>query len=254
MILNGLFLISISGKKWIIKDSESYKDNLKTITIALWIALLIRSLILQPFFIPSASMEPGLMNGDRIFATKYDVGYSRHSFPLSINILEGRIFFNQLKRGDVVIFKPPGIQHDYIKRLVGLPGEKIKLVDGQIYINSKPIKIEFTTDDDNGSKIYKETTFNGVSYEIRDIGKTPQDNTIMFCKCEEFTIPENYYFFMGDNRDNSRDSRFFGPVSQDRIVAKPKIIFFATKDGSSFIKFWRWPFDIQFERLFKFIK
>jgi len=232
------------------KESTSswIKSNLITIFYAIIIALLIRTFLFQPFFIPSSSMEPGLLVGDRIFASKYDYGYSRHSFPFSLPLINGRIFDGSPKRGDVIIFKPPHTRNDYIKRLIGLPGDKIKLVDGTVYINSDPVEREFVRNDDKGIAIYKETMASGVSYETRDLGDKPQDNI------EEFVVPENHYFFMGDNRDNSSDSRFWGPVHSERIVAKAQIIFFSTKDGSWFIKFWRWPFDIQFERLFKFIK
>tara|TARA_Y100000748_G_scaffold150860_1_gene126153 strand:+ start:207 stop:914 length:708 start_codon:yes stop_codon:yes gene_type:complete len=232
------------------KESTSswIKSNLITIFYAIIIALVIRTFLFQPFFIPSSSMEPGLLVGDRIFASKYDYGYSRHSFPFSLPLINGRIFENLPKRGDVVIFKPPHTRNDYIKRLIGLPGDKIKLIDGTIYINSDPVDRELVRTDNKDIAIYKETMASGVSYETKDLGDKPQDNI------EEFIVPENHYFFMGDNRDNSNDSRFWGPVPAERIVAKAQIIFFSTKDGSWFVEFWRWPFDIQFERLFKFIK
>jgi len=224
------------------------KSNLITIFYAIIIALIIRTFFFQPFFIPSSSMEPGLVVGDRIFASKYNYGYSRHSFPFSLPLIKGKIFEISPKRGDVIIFKPHHTRNDYIKRLIGLPGDKIKLVDGIVYINSKPIEREFVGTDKNDIAIYKETMPSGISYEIRDLGDKPQDNM------KEFEVPANHYFFIGDNRDNSNDSRFWGPVSSDRILAKAQIIFFSTKDGSWFIEFWRWPFDIQFERLFKFIR
>ena len=232
------------------KESTSswIKTNLITILYAIIIALLIRTFLFQPFFIPSSSMEPGLIVGDRIFASKYDYGYSRHSFPFSLPLINGRVFESSPKRGDVVIFKPPHTRNDYIKRLIGLPGDKIKLIDGTIYINSIPVEREFVRTDDKDIAIYKETMSSGINYETRDLGNKPQDNI------EEFIVPENHYFFMGDNRDNSNDSRFWGPVPTESIVAKAQIIFFSTKDGSWFIEFWRWPFDIQFKRIFKLIK
>ena len=232
------------------KESTSswIKTNLITILYAIIIALLIRTFLFQPFFIPSSSMEPGLIVGDRIFASKYDYGYSRHSFPFSLPLINGRVFESSPKRGDVVIFKPPHTRNDYIKRLIGLPGDKIKLINGTIYINSIPVEREFVRNDDKDIAIYKETMASGINYETRDLGNKPQDNI------EEFIVPENHYFFMGDNRDNSNDSRFWGPVPTERIVAKAQIIFFSTKDGSWFIEFWRWPFDIQFKRIFKLIK
>ena len=232
------------------KESTSswIKSNLITIFYAIIIALLIRTFLFQPFFIPSSSMEPGLLVGDRIFSSKYDYGYSRHSFPFSLPIINGRVLESSPKRGDVVIFKPPHTRNDYIKRLIGLPGDKIQLNDGVVFINSIPVDREFVRTDESGANIFKETMPNGRSYEIRDVGKTPQDNTV------EFLVPENHYFFLGDNRDKSSDSRFWESVPIERIIAKAQIIFFSTKDGSWFIEFWRWPFDIQFERLFKFIK
>ena len=232
------------------KESTSswIKSNLITIFYAIIIALLIRTFLFQPFFIPSSSMEPGLLVGDRIFSSKYDYGYSRHSFPFSLPIINGRVLESSPKRGDVVIFKPPHTRNDFIKRLIGLPGDKIQLNDGVVFINSIPVDREFVRTDESGANIFKETMPNGRSYEIRDVGKTPQDNTV------EFLVPENHYFFLGDNRDKSSDSRFWESVPIERIIAKAQIIFFSTKDGSWFIEFWRWPFDIQFERLFKFIK
>jgi len=232
------------------KESTSswIKSNLITIFYAIIIALLIRTFLFQPFFIPSSSMEPGLLVGDRIFASKYDYGYSRHSFPFSLPIINGRVLESSPKRGDVVIFKPPHTRNDFIKRLIGLPGDKIQLNDGVVFINSIPVNREFVRIDESGANIFKETMPNGKSYEIRDVGKTPQDNTV------EYLVPENHYFFLGDNRDKSSDSRFWESVPIERIIAKAQIIFFSTKDGSWFIEFWRWPFDIQFERLFKFIK
>ena len=232
------------------KESTSswIKSNLITIFYAIIIALLIRTFLFQPHFIPSSSMEPGLLVGDRIFSSKYDYGYSRHSFPFSLPVIKGRILGSSPKRGDVIIFKPLHTRNDYIKRLIGLPGDKIQLIDGIVFINSIPVDREFMRTDESGIGIYKETMSSDINYEIRDIGKTPQDNT------EEFLVPENHYFFLGDNRDKSSDSRFWGTVPDERIVGKAQIIFFSTKEGSWFIQFWRWPFDIQFERLFKFIK
>ena len=198
------------------KESTSLwiKSNLLTIFYAIIIALVIRTFLFQPFFIPSSSMEPGLLVGDRIFASKYDFGYSQHSFPFSLPIVKGRIFESSPKRGDVVIFKPPHTRNDYIKRLIGLPGDKIKIVNGIVHINSNPIEIEFIRKDDKGISIYKETLPSGKSYEVKDLGDKPQDNI------NEFLVPENHYYFIGDNRDNSNDSRFWGPVPRENLVGK----------------------------------
>ena len=194
-------------------------------------------------------MEPNLLVGDRLFVAKYEYGYSRHSFPFSPKFTDKRFVAKKPSRGDVIVFKTPADNRtDYIKRLIGLPGDKIKLIDGTVYINSTPLERKFVRTDDRKISIYEETMPSGVSYETRDLGDKPQDNI------KEFTVPADHYFFMGDNRDNSNDSRFWGTVPVERIVAKAQIIFFSTKDGSWFIEFWRWPFDIQFERLFKFVR
>ena len=231
-------------------------DNLKTLLIALFIAILIRSLFFQPFYIPSSSMEPTLLVGDRIFVSKYTYGYSKHSFPFSLPLINERVLFSEPELGDIIVFKTPeNLRIDYIKRLVGLPGDKIQMIDGILHINDIPVKrkkIRSETKLINNGQIrnvlvYEETLPNNVSYETFDMGNTRADNT------SEIFIPEDSYFFMGDNRDNSKDSRFVGSVPKNNLVGKAQIIFFATEGGSTILEFWRWPFDIQIDRLFKMI-
>ena len=232
------------------------KSNLLTLFYALVIALIIRTFLIQPFFIPSSSMEPNLLVGDRLFASKFDYGYSKHSFPFSLGPLSNRIFSNIPDRGDVIIFKPPHTNLDYIKRLIGLPGDRIEVQNGNLIINSKSLEYENIREDSKVLKngrvikinVLKETLPNGISYEIYNyLDGSPGDNT------KEFVVPENHYFFMGDNRDNSNDSRFWGTVEFNRLVGKAQIIFFSTEDGSTILEFWKWPFDIQFNRLLKLI-
>jgi len=232
------------------------KSNLLTLFYALVIALIIRTFLIQPFFIPSSSMEPNLLVGDRLFASKFDYGYSKHSFPFSLGPLSNRIFSNVPDRGDVIIFKPPHTNLDYIKRLIGLPGDRIEVQNGNLIINSKSLEYENIREDSKVLKngrvikinVLKETLPNGISYEIYNyLDGSPGDNT------KEFVVPENHYFFMGDNRDNSNDSRFWGTVEFNRLVGKAQIIFFSTEDGSTILEFWKWPFDIQFNRLLKLI-
>ena len=232
------------------------KSNLLTLFYALVIALIIRTFLIQPFFIPSSSMEPNLLVGDRLFASKFDYGYSKHSFPFSLGPISNRIFSNVPDRGDVIIFKPPHTNLDYIKRLIGLPGDRIEVRNGNLIINNNLLEYENIREDSKVLKngrvikinVLKETLPNGISYEIYNyLDGSPGDNT------KEFVVPENHYFFMGDNRDNSNDSRFWGTVEFNRLVGKAQIIFFSTEDGSTILEFWKWPFDIQFNRLLKLI-
>lgn len=201
-------------------------------------------------------MEPTLLVGDRLFVSKFTYGYSKHSFPFSLPLISDRVLFSEPERGDTIVFKTPeNLKIDYIKRLVGLPGDKIQMINGVLNINDIPIirkKIREESKIINNSQIltasvYKETLPNGVSFETFDMGNTRADNTRVF------NVPNGEYFFMGDNRDNSKDSRFIGTVPKDNLVGKAQIIFFATEGGSTILEFWKWPFDIQLNRIFKII-
>ena len=233
-----------------------FKSNFLSLFYAILIAIIIRTFFFQAFFIPSSSMEPTLLVGDRIFVSKFSYGYSKHSFPFSLPLINERVLFSEPERGDIIVFKTPeNLRIDYIKRLVGLPGDKIQMIDGILHINDIPVKrkkIRSETKLINNGQIrnvlvYKETMPNNISYETFDMGNTRADNT------SEIFIPEDSYFFMGDNRDNSKDSRFVGSVPKNNLVGKAQIIFFATEGGSTILEFWRWPFDIQIDRLFKMI-
>ena len=233
-----------------------FKSNFLSLFYAILIAIIIRTFFFQAFFIPSSSMEPTLLVGDRIFVSKFSYGYSKHSFPFSLPLINERVLFSEPERGDIIVFKTPeNLRIDYIKRLVGLPGDKIQMIDGILHINDIPVKrkkIRSETKLINNGQIrnvlvYEETMPNNISYETFDMGNTRADNT------SEIFIPEDSYFFMGDNRDNSKDSRFVGSVPKNNLVGKAQIIFFATEGGSTILEFWRWPFDIQMDRLFKMI-
>ena len=233
-----------------------FKSNFLSLFYAILIAIIIRTFFFQAFFIPSSSMEPTLLVGDRIFVSKVSYGYSKHSFPFSLPLINERVLFSEPERGDIIVFKTPeNLRIDYIKRLVGLPGDKIQMIDGILHINDIPVKrkkIRSETKLINNGQIrnvlvYEETLPNNISYETFDMGNTRADNT------SEIFIPEDSYFFMGDNRDNSKDSRFVGSVPKNNLVGKAQIIFFATEGGSTILEFWRWPFDIQIDRLFKMI-
>ena len=233
-----------------------FKSNFLSLFYAILIAIIIRTFFFQAFFIPSSSMEPTLLVGDRIFVSKFSYGYSKHSFPFSLPLINERVLFSEPERGDIIVFKTPeNLRIDYIKRLVGLPGDKIQMINGILHINDIPVKRKkirsetklFNNGQIRNVLVYEETLPNNISYETFDMGNTRADNT------SEIFIPEDSYFFMGDNRDNSKDSRFVGSVPKNNLVGKAQIIFFATEGGSTILEFWRWPFDIQIDRLFKMI-
>ncbi|MDC0073833.1 signal peptidase I [Alphaproteobacteria bacterium] len=215
------------------RKSSGILDTIKTLFYAVIIALIIRAVAYEPFNIPSGSMKPTLLVGDYLFVSKYSYGYSRYSFPLGLDIFEGRILYKQPKRGDVVVFKLPADNStDYIKRLIGLPGDVIRVFKGEVYINNKKVprklmkKIETTNF--YGQKIlisqYKETLPNGVSYEVYD-----SDNNSFADNTREFIIKDNHFFMMGDNRDDSQDSRFsqVGQIPKQNLVGRAEILFFS---------------------------
>ena len=239
-------------------SKSSIIDNLKTLFYALIIAIVIRSLLLQPFYIPSSSMDPNLLVGDRLFVTKYSYGYSRHSFPFSPNIFVGRILFSKPKMGDVVVFKTPADNRtDYIKRLIGLPGDEIQFIDGDLYINNNQILKTLIKSNDSvfcGNDKIKVNFFN-EKLPNGKIYRTAYRKDYSFQNSDKFLVPENHYFFLGDNRDCSKDSRFLsevGYVHQDNLVGKAQFLFFSSdyRIGSIF-KFWDWKNIIRFNRFFK---
>jgi|TARA_B110000211_G_scaffold229529_1_gene287435 signal peptidase I len=233
-------------------------ENIKTIISAFFIAIIIRSLIVQPFYIPSSSMEPTLLIGDRIFVSKYTYGFSKHSFPFSPNILTKRLFYNEPKQGDLVVFKTPSDNRtDYIKRLIALPGDEIQFVDGSIFINNKEI---------NRKKINKKKyvrcgkfTFEANTYleslpnGSKHIAVYNKAGTMMNTK--KFKVPQNHFFLLGDNRDCSKDSRYLdavGYVNYINLVGKAQIIFFSNDTvKSNLLKFWNLNKSFRFDRLFK---
>jgi len=236
-------------------------DNIKTLIYALIIAIIIRSLLVQPFYIPSSSMELNLLVGDRLFVTKYSYGYSKHSFPFSPPIFKNRIFESIPERGDIIVFKTPADNRtDYIKRLIGLPGDTIQFIDGNLYINNNQILKTLISNNENlycGNQQINVSTFeeklpNNKSYIAS------YRNDISFVNSDKYIVPENHYFFLGDNRDCSKDSRFLsevGYVHRDNLVGKAQILFFSSnsREGSMF-QIWKWPTIIRYDRFFKKLK
>jgi len=223
-------------------------ENIKTIIYALIIALFIRSLFFQPFYIPSSSMEPELLVGDRLFVSKYTYGYSIHSFPFSPKIFNNRILEKKPQRGDVIVFKLPADNRtDYIKRLIGLPGDTVQIISGDLHLNGYKVdkkKIANSIELNCGNQklkvdFYEETLPNKNKY----IAAYNTNASMQFS--DKFVVPENHYFFMGDNRDCSKDSRFLssvGYVNFNNLVGKARIIFFSTGNG------------VRTKRIFKKIK
>lgn len=228
--------------------------------------VVLRSFIFSPFNIPSESMLPRLLNGDYLLASKWSYGFSKYSLPFSAPLIPGRVWASQPERGDVVIFKaPPANDTDYIKRVIGLPGDQIQMIGGILHINGTAVPKQRLTDFElpvspntdcylpqfearakDGADVchyprYRETLPNGVSYDILDLGQTPQDDTPVF------VVPADHLFLMGDNRDNSLDSRFpavsgqgVGIVPQANLVGKASVMMFSTDGGAEWIKPWTW--------------
>ena len=238
-------------------NKKFFIENIKTLFYALIIALIIRSLFIQPFYIPSSSMEPNLLVGDRLFVTKYSYGYSKHSFPFSPPIFKGRFFESYPKRGDVVVFKTPSDNRtDYIKRLIGLPGDQIQFIDSNLYLNNNEIlksKLQHQEKIFCGNRtidVYKfeEKLSNGKKFHTVYLKDYSYQNS------DEFTVPEDHYFFLGDNRDCSKDSRYLtsvGYVHKDNLVGKAQFIFFSSdKRIGSIFEIWKWHKSIRFSRTF----
>src|SRR5512147_1268370 len=242
------------------QEKSGVKDTIRVVIHALILALLVRIFLFQPFNIPSGSMIQTLLVGDYLFVSKYSYGYSRYSFPFGPDLFSGRIWAKEPTRGDVVVFKlPRDNETDYIKRVIGLPGDEIQMIHGVLHINGEPIKKEkiedVTLEDPSGHTRtvarYRETLPNGVTYPVLDlIQEGIGDNT------EVYKVPENHFFMMGDNRDNSTDSRFLsevGYVPFENLVGRAEIIFFSIREDSSFWEIWRWPGSVRWSRMLQVV-
>lgn len=244
------------------KKEGGVAETVRVIIHALIIALVIRTFLFQPFNIPSGSMKATLLVGDYLFVSKYSYGYSKYSLPLSPPVFSGRLPSDWLpQRGDVVVFRlPKDPSTDYIKRVIGLPGDKIQVIDGVVNINGVPVKRERAPDYiemEEGTreapvKRWKETLPNGVTYYSLDLVDNGfADNT------QVYTVPPDNYFMMGDNRDNSTDSRVLsqvGYVPFENIVGRAQIIFFSIAEGEHAWEIWRWPWTVRWSRLFSIVR
>jgi signal peptidase I len=238
--------------------SSGFKELVKTVVYAVLIALAVRTFAFEPFSIPSGSMIPTLLVGDYLFVSKFSYGYSRYSLPLGLPLIPGRIFASEPERGDVAVFKlPSDNKTDYIKRIIGLPGDRIQVVGGILHINDKPVERErdgyFTVSDpyENARRFnrYIETLPGGRRHDIIEFSDNSYaDNTPVYI------VPEGSYFAMGDNRDSSKDSRFpsVGFVPFENLVGRAEFIFFSI-DGSPW-KFWEWPRTLRVDRIFQGIQ
>src|SRR6266436_5883547 len=252
----GPMSISTEGER---KEAR-FAEGSRVVLQALLIALGIQTLLFQSFSIPSGSMKATLLIGDYLFVSKYSYGYSHYSLPLSPPLFSGRIFGAAPQRGDVVVFRlPKDDSTDYIKRVIGLPGDRIQMIDGLLHINGVPVKRERVSDfidDENGGaeriRRWRETLPNGVTYQSLDL----QDNGFLD-NTQEYLVPPGHYFMMGDNRDNSTDSRVLsavGYVPFENLVGKAQIIFFSIGDGEPAWHIWSWPLSVRWSRLFRILR
>jgi len=232
-------------------------ETIKTVVYAVVIAFGVRTFAYEPFNIPSGSMIPTLLVGDYLFVSKFSYGYSRYTVAFGAPLFDGRMLYTKPERGDVAVFKlPRDNKTDYIKRIIGLPGDRIQMIGGILHINGEAVKRDraedFVTTDQFGRQVrvaqYIETLPNGRKHKIIEESDTGSlDNT------QVYVVPENHFFCMGDNRDNSLDSRvssMVGFVPVENLVGRAEFLFFSIDEGSSFWEFWKWPWSVRFSRVF----
>jgi signal peptidase I len=243
-----------AAKKAVTKGSGGAVELVKTLVYAGLIAVVIRTLAFEPFYIPSGSMIPTLLVGDYLFVSKYSYGFSRWSFPFGIVPISGRIFGRLPDRGDVAVFKKPGENTDYIKRIIGLPGDRVQMRGGQLFLNGVLVPQEpigmFSDLGEGTVQRLRETLPGGKFHDVLDrFQNGPMDDT------PEFHLPDDHIFVMGDNRDNSQDSRDreVGFVPVENLVGRAEIIFWSTDGSAGLLEPWLWPFAIRYDRLLSWI-
>ena len=237
------------------QDKSGWLDTIKTLFIAGLIAISFRSVIAEPFNIPSGSMIPTLLVGDYLFVSKFSYGYSRHSFPFSAAPISNRVMASMPERGDVAVFRlPSDVSVDYIKRVVGLPGDRIQVKRGILHINGQAVERRLVGNGNIATgqtslvtQRYEEVFPDGHTHIIQEVS----DNQV-FDNTPEFTVPEGHYFMMGDNRDNSRDSRSssVGFVPFKNFIGRAEFLFFSHGGDARFWEVWKWPFSVRISRIF----
>ncbi|XVN43146.1 MAG: signal peptidase I [Candidatus Rickettsia vulgarisii] len=245
-------------------ETKQSKEFLSFIFVII-LAMMIRTFVMELFFVPTASMKATIFENDYIFSTKYSYGYSKYSLPFSPNVFNGRIFASTPQRGDIIIFRPPNnMSIRYVKRLIGLPGDKIQLINDLIYINDKPIERDKVgIYESEAGKFYtkfKETLPNGASYFSYKLQENNNSFADQLSTTSIFYVPEGKYFFLGDNRDESGDSRFdLGYVPFENFIAKGQFVIFSTKETlwsndigiiNQILRIGTWVSSIRFNRLF----
>lgn len=243
------------------KEHYSWNDTIRTIVVAILLAVTFRSFVFEPFHIPSGSMKSNLLVGDYLFVSKYSYGYSRYSFPFGFGFFEGRVMSSKPERGDIIVFRLPiNPRIDYIKRLIGMPGDTVQVKDGIVYINGSALKrkqVDSYLDDENKNNIHMVNRFVETLPEGKDIvilkerKHGPADDTPLY------VVPEGHYFFMGDNRDNSRDSRFMdevGFVPEENLVGRALIIFCSVDGGGSCFNPANWFTKMRYGRFFQILE
>ena len=227
-------------------------ETIRTVFYAVLIAMVVRTFAYEPFNIPSKSMVPTLLVGDYLFVSKLSYGYSRYSLPFGLPLFEGRIWEDQPERGDVAVFKLPSDNStDYIKRVIGLPGDTVQMIGGILHINGQAVERERIADyrDPDTNAVYTqyiETLPNGVRHPILEEG-----DGRAYDETPPFKVPEGHYFMMGDNRDNSLDSRAaVGFVPAENLIGRAEILFFSTDGSARIWEIWNWPGAIRFSRIF----
>jgi signal peptidase I len=254
----------MTGREHVSEKSASsaggFFETVKTILWAVAIAVGIRTVAVEPFNIPSGSMIPTLLVGDYLFVSKWSYGYSRHSMPFSPPLFSGRILSSVPERGDIAVFKLPSDNRtDYIKRIIGLPGDRVQMRAGRLFLNGAEVRRERLRDVsyiEGGIQYraveYRETLPGGRAYFIHEFRDNDGlDNT------PEVTVPPGHYFMMGDNRDNSQDSRvpsLVGFVPHENLVGRAQILFFSTNGSAQLWEIWRWPTSIRSERLAQMVR